>query len=62
MSGQAEEVTLEWSAFSSFLASQHVVLLFLEESNDHLILAKSKLNQEEDWPILLDFFQSQFST
>jgi len=54
------EMTIPWSSFSRFLASEHVVLLFLEESNDHLIVARSKLVQEADWPVLLGFLNARF--
>lgn len=54
------EMTIEWSSFSRYLASEHVVLLFLEESNDHLIVARSKLVQEDDWPVLLSFLKARF--
>lgn len=52
--------SIPWSSFSRFLWSEHVVLLFLKESNDHLIVARSKLVRKEDWSILLDFLHLRF--
>lgn len=61
IAGKEDAVTIEWSAFSSFLASPQVVLLFLAESNDHLILARSKLVNEDDWQVLQSFFAARFA-
>lgn len=54
------EIMIPWDSFTRFLYSQHVVLLFLEDSNDHLIIARSKLVQEDDWPILLGFLLKRY--
>lgn len=55
-----KKVTLPWTAFSSFLCSSRVVILFLNESNNHFIVSRSKLVAEEDWPLLLDFLHARF--
>ena len=56
----ANQVTISWTSFSRFLCSPYVVLLFLEGSNDHLIVARSKLVREDDWPVLLGFLSRRY--
>ena len=55
-----DNVAIPWNTFSRFLCSEHVVLLFLKDSNDHLIIARSKLVNAEDWPVLLDYLRKRF--
>ena len=55
-----KNVMLPWESFSRFLSSEHVILLFLLESNDHLIIARSKFVREGDWPLLLDFLHCRY--
>ena len=52
---------LKWASFSRFLASEHVILLFLKDSNDHLIVARSKLVDPEDWSKLLQFLSQRYA-
>lgn len=55
-----EQVTVPWSSFRGFAASRRVVLLFLSESNNHLIVSRKKLANPHDWSLLLDFLHDRF--
>lgn len=55
-----EDAPVPWSTFSRYLDSQHVVLLFLQDSHDHLIVARSKLVNADDWPVLLEFLRKRY--
>ena len=55
-----KEVTLPWAAFSSYANSERVILLFLKDSNNHLIVARSKLVDPSDWNELLEFLAHAF--
>lgn len=57
---QQAEGALPWATFSHFLCSPHVILLFLKDSNDHLIVARSKLVHDDDWEVLLHFLNDRF--
>lgn len=57
-----EDVSIPWSSFSSFTHSKRVALLFLRESNDHLIVSRAKLSNPEDWTMLIEFLNDRFST
>lgn len=59
LSGE-NQASISWTSFSRFLCSQHVILLFLKDSNDHLIVARSKLVNPEDWSVLSDFLHQRF--
>ena len=54
-----ETVSVPWSAFSGFLSSPRVVILFLKDSNAHLIVSRAKLAHQEDWPRLQSFLHDQ---
>ena len=52
--------TIPWTSFGGFLASSRVVLLFLKDSNNHLIVSRNKLAEPKDWPVLLEFLHARF--
>ena len=58
-SGQT--AAIPWSAFSGFLPSHQVVVLFLKESNSHLIVSRAKLAEADDWPLLLEFLHERLT-
>lgn len=53
-------VAIPWETFNGFLNSQRVVLLFLKETGNHLIISRTKLTQPDDWDVLLDFLDERF--
>lgn len=55
-----ESVSIPWSSFNSFMHSQRVVLLFLRESNNHLIVSRAKLTEPDDWSQFLEFLHDRF--
>ena len=55
-----EDVSIPWSSFSSFTHSKRVALLFISESNDHLIVSRAKLSNPGDWSMLIDFLHARF--
>ena len=55
-----ERVSVPWTAFRGFTSSRRVVLLFLNESNNHLIVSRKKLKHPHDWSLLLDFLHDRF--
>jgi hypothetical protein len=55
-----DQVSIRWSSFSGFTCSARVVLLFLHDSNNRLIVSRSKLSNPEDWTVLLDFLHDRF--
>lgn len=58
----SKTANIPWDSFSSFIASSRVVLLFLRDSNNHLIVSRHKLSNPEDWAYLLEFLHSRFPT
>lgn len=50
-----EQTFVPWSKFGTFSVSNRVILLFLQDSHNHLIVSRSKLVHPEDWPKLVDF-------
>lgn len=52
---------IEWSAFSRFVANDSIALLFYENSNQLLILARSKLQPPADWTDLVTLVQSKLA-
>ena len=56
-----DSVWIPWSTFQSCQCSGRVVLLFLKDSNNHLIVSRSKLERSEDWPILIEFLTDRFT-
>ena len=57
---ELNHASIPWTAFGGFMASSRVVLLFLKDSNDHLIVSRNKLAEPTDWPVLLEFLQARF--
>lgn len=55
-----DNATIPWSTFHSFVCSQRVVLLFLKNTGNHLIISRAKLASREDWGLLLDFLHARF--
>ena len=55
-----DDASIPWSTFNSFLCSQRVVLLFLKDTGNHLIISRAKLANAEDWSILLQFLHERF--
>lgn len=55
-----QDVALPWSEFASYVHSQRVILLFLRDSRNHLIVARSKLVDPSDWSELLEFLAHAF--
>ncbi len=56
----SKTANIPWASFSSFMASSRVILLFLQDSNNHLIVSRHKLTNPEDWAFLLEFLHSRF--
>ena len=52
-------VSVPWTAFSGFVPSPRVIILFLKESNSHLIVSRTKLTRQDDWPMLLSFLHER---
>ena len=55
-----KQARIPWNSFRSFLPSSRVILLFLRGSNNHLIVSRAKLENPEDWPLLLEFLHDRF--
>lgn len=51
----------EWSLFSGFRANETIALLFFYKSKQHLILARSKLQNSNEWPSLLALIESRLT-
>ena len=56
---QGRHVSLPWTAFGGFAPSPRVVILFLKKSNSHLIVSRTKLTRQDDWPLLLSFLHER---
>ena len=55
-------ISFSWSDFRSCLTSSQVALLFLTESNSHMIIARSKAASSEDWTTLVNYLRNRFGS
>ena len=55
-----ENVAMPWSSFNGCMHSKRVALLFLKDSNNHLIVSRAKMTDPDDWSLLLEFLAEKY--